>query len=47
MASKTSREKIREVKHQEARAIFDSIKAHLLDFAEPADDISIVVIKRR
>ena len=38
---------IREVKHLGAREIFDRIKAHLLDFAKPSDDISFVVIKRR
>jgi len=39
-------QKIREVKHQAAREIFRGIKTHLLDFAKPSDDITIVVIKR-
>ena len=39
-------QKIREVKHQGAREIFRGIKTHLLDFAKPSDDITIVVIKR-
>jgi serine phosphatase RsbU (regulator of sigma subunit) len=37
---------LREVKHNPARTIFDSIKMSVLDFAPPSDDISIVVIKR-
>jgi len=40
-------QKIREVKHQSAREIYDSIKAHLLAFAERTDDISFVIIKRK
>ena len=39
-------QKVRQVKHQPARSIFDAIKTDFLGFAEPADDISIVVIKR-
>jgi len=39
-------EKVREVKHLSAREIFESIKAHLLGFAERTDDISFVIIKR-
>lgn len=39
-------QKVREVKQQPAKEIFDAIKTHFLSFAEPADDISIVVIKR-
>jgi serine phosphatase RsbU (regulator of sigma subunit) len=39
-------QKVREVKRQPAKEIFDAIKTHFLSFAEPADDISIVVIKR-
>ena len=39
-------QKVRELKHHRARQIFDSIKADVLSFAKPADDISIVVIKR-
>jgi serine phosphatase RsbU (regulator of sigma subunit) len=38
--------KVREVKHLNAREIFEAIKAHLLGFAERADDISFVIIKR-
>ena len=38
--------KIQEVKQESARAIFESIKAHFLDFAATSDDTSIVVIKR-
>jgi serine phosphatase RsbU (regulator of sigma subunit) len=39
-------QKLREVKHQPAAEIFNAIKADLLAFSEPSDDISIVVIKR-
>ena len=39
-------QKVRELKHQRARQIFDGIKTDTLNFAEPSDDISIVVIKR-
>src|SRR5207302_6712125 len=38
--------KLREVKHRTAAEIFESIKADLLAFSSPSDDISIVVIKR-
>jgi serine phosphatase RsbU (regulator of sigma subunit) len=38
--------KVREVKHRNAREIFESIKRHLLDFGERNDDISFVIIKR-
>ena len=38
--------KLREVKHQGAREIFDAVKEDLQAFAKPSDDISIVVIKR-
>jgi serine phosphatase RsbU (regulator of sigma subunit) len=38
--------KVREVKHLNARGIFEAIKSHLLGFAEPTDDISFVIIKR-
>ena len=38
--------KLREVKHQGAREIFDAIREDLQTFADPSDDISIVVIKR-
>src|ERR1051326_2088490 len=37
---------VRCLKHQRSRQIFDTIKADVLSFAKPADDISIVVIKR-
>jgi serine phosphatase RsbU (regulator of sigma subunit) len=40
-------QKVREVKHQSAREIFDAIKVHLLAFAERTDDISFVIIKRK
>lgn len=39
-------QKVRDVKHLSARVIFDSIKAHFLEFSEPSDDASFVVIKR-
>jgi serine phosphatase RsbU (regulator of sigma subunit) len=38
--------KLREVKHLEAREIFDAVRDDLRAFAAPSDDISIVVIKR-
>jgi serine phosphatase RsbU (regulator of sigma subunit) len=38
--------KLREVKHQGAREIFDAIREDLQTFEDPSDDISIVVIKR-
>ncbi|HYN09840.1 MAG TPA: PP2C family protein-serine/threonine phosphatase [Vicinamibacterales bacterium] len=37
---------LRGVKQQAAAGIFDAIKADLLAFSEPSDDVSIVVIKR-
>ena len=37
---------LREVKHLGAREIYDAIKADIYRFADPCDDISIVVIKR-
>jgi serine phosphatase RsbU (regulator of sigma subunit) len=37
---------LRDVKHQPARDIFESIKMSVRDFAPPTDDISVVVIKR-
>jgi serine phosphatase RsbU (regulator of sigma subunit) len=37
---------VREVKHQKAREIFETIKSDVLEFAQPSDDISLVVIKR-
>jgi serine phosphatase RsbU (regulator of sigma subunit) len=40
-------QKVREVKHQSAREIFDAIKVQLLAFAERTDDISFVIIKRK
>lgn len=39
-------EKLREVKNGTAQEIFQSITADLLAFSKPADDISMVVIKR-
>lgn len=39
-------QRVREVKHLSAREIYESIKAHLLSFAERIDDISFVIIKR-
>ena len=39
-------QKLRDVKHQPAAEILDEIKADLLAFSEPSDDISIVIIKR-
>jgi serine phosphatase RsbU (regulator of sigma subunit) len=36
---------IRDTKHLGARQIFEAIKRDLVLFAEPADDVSIVVIK--
>lgn len=39
-------QKVRQVKHEGARQIFDAVKSHVLSFAEPSDDISIVIIKR-
>jgi serine phosphatase RsbU (regulator of sigma subunit) len=38
--------KLREVKHRGAREIFDAVREDLQIFADPSDDISIVVIKR-
>lgn len=37
---------LRGVAHLKAREIFEAIKADLVDFATPTDDISLVVIKR-
>ena len=37
---------IRGVKHQPATEIYEAIKTDLLEFSEPSDDISFVVIKR-
>jgi serine phosphatase RsbU (regulator of sigma subunit) len=39
-------QKVREVKDQTAAEIFEAIRANLLAFAKPCDDISLVVIKR-
>ncbi len=39
-------QKLRDVKHQTAEEIFDAIKMDLLTFGRPADDITLVVIKR-
>src|SRR2546427_9113065 len=38
--------KVRELKHNPAHQIFEGIKTDILNFAEPADDVSLVVIKR-
>jgi serine phosphatase RsbU (regulator of sigma subunit) len=38
--------KLREVKHYGAQGIFDAVTADLQAFADPSDDISLVVIKR-
>jgi len=40
-------QELRKVKGLTARQIFDAIEADLRAFAEPSDDISLVVIKRR
>ncbi len=39
--------KLREVKEQSAREIFEAVKADVFAFSKPVDDISFVVIKRR
>jgi serine phosphatase RsbU (regulator of sigma subunit) len=39
-------QKMREVKHLSARAIFEAIRTHFLEFADLSDDASFVVIKR-
>jgi len=39
-------QKVREVKHMNAKAIFEAIKTHFLEFADLSDDASFVVIKR-
>jgi serine phosphatase RsbU (regulator of sigma subunit) len=39
-------QKMREVKHLSARAIFEAIRSHFLEFADLSDDASFVVIKR-
>jgi serine phosphatase RsbU (regulator of sigma subunit) len=39
-------QQIRDVKHMTAAAIFDAVMADLVAFAEPSDDISLVVIKQ-
>jgi serine phosphatase RsbU (regulator of sigma subunit) len=38
-------EKLRDVKHRGSREIFEAVREHLLAFNDPADDISLVVIK--
>ena len=40
-------QKLRDVKSQPARQIFDAIEADVRAFGEPSDDISLVVVKRR
>jgi serine phosphatase RsbU (regulator of sigma subunit) len=37
---------LRQVAHLKAREIFEAIKADLLDFAKPTDDVSLVIIKK-
>jgi serine phosphatase RsbU (regulator of sigma subunit) len=37
---------IREVKQRTAEEIFDAVMADMLAFAQPSDDVSLVVIKR-
>jgi serine phosphatase RsbU (regulator of sigma subunit) len=37
---------LRQVAHLRSREIFDAIKADFLNFARPADDVSLVIIKR-
>jgi serine phosphatase RsbU (regulator of sigma subunit) len=37
--------KLREVKHLDARYIYEAITTDLVAFAEPMDDASVVVIK--
>jgi len=39
-------QKVRDVKHESARQIFDAVTADMLAFSTPSDDISLVVIKR-
>jgi serine phosphatase RsbU (regulator of sigma subunit) len=39
-------QKIREVKHRTAAEIFEAVTADMLAFADPTDDVSLVVIKR-
>jgi serine phosphatase RsbU (regulator of sigma subunit) len=39
-------EKVRDVKHLAAEQIYEAVKADLLAFSQPSDDISIVVVKR-
>jgi serine phosphatase RsbU (regulator of sigma subunit) len=39
--------KVREVKRRDARGIYEAIMGDVLDFATPADDISLVVVKLR
>jgi hypothetical protein len=38
--------KVRDVKHLAAAGIYEAVKADLLAFSQPTDDISIVVVKR-
>jgi hypothetical protein len=37
---------VRRVKDRPARAIYEAVREDLVAFGEPADDISLVVIKR-
>jgi len=38
---------LRRVKHQSAQTIYEAIRSDMLAFADPTDDISLVVLKRR
>ena len=37
---------LRQAAHLRSREIFDAIKADFLDYSRPADDVSLVIIKR-
>jgi len=39
-------QRVRELKHDSAHMIFEGVKTDVLNFADPSDDISLVVIKR-
>ncbi|HEX4999002.1 MAG TPA: PP2C family protein-serine/threonine phosphatase [Terriglobia bacterium] len=39
-------QRMREVKHGSAAQIFNAVMTDMLDFAPPADDVSVVIIKR-
>ena len=42
----TGADTVRRVKDRSARAIYEAVREDLVAFDEPADDISLVVIKR-